>query len=93
MTVPPQLKAWNAHLKKVRAMHPHMEYKKVVQLAKKSYRSKASASKPKPIKYYANGEPYNYGRAWTTDRFQFSKSEDWEVPISKRKIPVRSRRR
>ena len=35
--IPPQLKAWHAHVKKVRAMHPHLPYSEVLHVAKSSY--------------------------------------------------------
>lgn len=41
MPVPVQLRAWHAHLAKVRAKHPNMKPTDVAKLASKSYKSKS----------------------------------------------------
>ena len=79
----PTTNPWLKHVKAYRKAHPKMEYKAVLQKASKTYKKNA------PPKKYKNGTPYNYGRAWTMDRYRFNKDEAWEIPPSKRKLALR----
>jgi hypothetical protein len=99
-----QTNAWQMHLRQFRAMNPHVPPQMVFKMASKTYNSPYTFSKrpvakktkrrstprkgSKPIKYYPNGRPYNYGRSWHMDRYMHNKNEPWEVPRNKRKLPV-----
>lgn len=91
MAPTPNNARWIKHLKKTRREHPNMEYQKVQKLASKTYKPAADKKKkaaPKKPKTYANGTPYNYGRSWAADRRLYNKSEEYEVPPSKRKLAM-----
>jgi hypothetical protein len=55
MPIPVQLRAWHAHLAKVRAKHPNMKPTDLAKLASKSYHSKASGGAKKPKKKKKRG--------------------------------------